>query len=472
MTSVGAGVTAGDNQTIDPDSAGAGAPPRSPAEPDGAPRVPVIDILRGLAILGILFMNINDMGQSLTASFDDIRHLGWTRADQIAWWLREIFANGTTRCLLEMLFGVGMVILTDRFASAAGELAVLRRYYVRNIVLFVFGVIHMYILLWPGDILHSYAMASLVAVLFRSLRARVLIPLGLVFATLQLVGGGLHVVQSRAELAKLPAIEARQAAGQPLTATETQIVKRTAAAAASAARRADQRTRDIAAEDAGRLGTTATWIAAQTQVSLTRFPTWRELGTVWEAAATMLIGAALFKLGIMQGARSRRFYWGMMLLAYAIAIPLRTLGAWDQTRFDGLPQINWATGEYARLAMTLGHIGAVHLLITTSFGRWLLNPFAAAGRTALTLYIAQTLICLWVFYPPFGFHLYGQQGWMALMLTALAVNAALLWWANRWLRSFKIAPVEWAWRSLIEWRRLPFRKPVQVAGMGARTLSA
>ena len=95
-------------------------------EPDGAPRIGSLDILRGIAILGILFMNINDMGASLWASFGDFRQLGWTGADQAAWWMREVIANGTARCMLEMLFGVGMVILTDRAAASMGRWRLLR----------------------------------------------------------------------------------------------------------------------------------------------------------------------------------------------------------------------------------------------------------------------------------------------------------------------------------------------------------
>ncbi len=57
----------------------------------------------------------------------------------------------------------------------------------------------------------------------------------------------------------------------------------------------------------------------------------------------------------------------------------------------------------------------------------------------------------------FGLGVFGTQGWAALMLTALAIDAALLWAATVYLRRYPIAPVEWLWRSLAEGRRMPFR---------------
>ena len=159
------------------------------AEPDGAPRIAVLDILRGIAILGILFMNINDMGGSIWATFGDVRHFGWSPADRTAWWLREVFANGTARGLLEMLFGAGMVILTGRAAGAAGEWTVLRRYYRRNIVLWLFGLAHLFVLLWPGDILHTYGIAALLVFLVRRLPAGWLLAIGLLMAGQQVLDG-------------------------------------------------------------------------------------------------------------------------------------------------------------------------------------------------------------------------------------------------------------------------------------------
>lgn len=429
-------------------------------EPDGAPRLAIMDILRGVAILGILFMNINDMGQSLNASFDDIRHLGWAPADQLAWWIREILANGTARCLLEMLFGVGMVILTDRFATAASGWAVLRRYYVRNIVLFLFGVVHMYILLWPGDILHSYGLAALVAVLFRRLRPRWLLTIGLSMALIQLtMGGYFGYYQGLQKRAQTVAIEAKQSAGQKLTADETKKLKAHIKAKAESAKREAEFKSKVAAEDKGRSGTGLSWIWAQILVSWDRFPSFFEILSIWEAAGTMLIGAALYKMGIIQGLRSRRYYLGMLMIGYGIGGTLRAIGAWEQTRFDDAPHTFWATMEVARLLMTIGHIGLVHVMITSPLGQRLLCPFAAAGRTALSVYVAQTLITLWVIFPPWGLALYGKLSWAPLMLLALAINAALLIWANFYVRYVDIAPVEWLWRSIIAGHRLPWREP-------------
>ena len=428
-------------------------------EPNGAPRIALLDILRGVAILGILFMNINDMGQSMTASFDDVRHLGWSAIDQTAWWLREVLANGTARGMLEMLFGAGMVILTDRFATQAEELAVLRRYYARNVILALFGLVHVFVLLWPGDILHTYGIAAMVAFLFRQLRPRALIFLGSSMALFFLIGGGLSYSADRSSAAALQTVTERRHAGIALTEADRIVVRDGAARATARAKATAERAASIAAEDTARTGKFTTWATQQ----------WRTFGQmeaqgfevlfVWEAAATMLIGAGLFRLGVLQGLRSPRFYARLAIWSYAVGIPLRLIEAYQGTRFTGAPEIGLATNEIARLAMTLGHVGLINLLVTTAVGARLLGPFAAAGRTALSIYIAQTLICLWVLYPPFVLGLYGRMSWAPLMLTALVIDGALLVGANLWTRRFRIGPVEWAWRSLVERRVLRWRVP-------------
>ena len=393
------------------------------AEPDGAPRIALLDILRGIAILGILLMNVSEMGASMTANWSDIRHIGWSGADRVAWWLRTLLVEGTARALLEMLFGAVMLILTDRIATA-GTAAVSLRYGWRNVVLWVFGMAHMMLLLWPGDILHTYAVAALLACAFRTLPARALLTIGLSYAAFTLVIGVVAVQQ-------------------PMRPIMAQMAE----ADATAVRR----------EDAFGHGDRRAWVEGQRRVGLDRLDS-DEIVFVWEAAATMLVGAALFRWGILQGDWSRRRYRWLLAGGYGIGLPLRIYGAWEATRFDGRAQIAWMWEDVARLAMTCGHVAPIALAVTTGAGARGLRPFVAAGRTALTLYVAQTLIVSWLIFSPFGLGLYGAFGWAWLMALALAVNALLLWAANAWLQRYRIAPVEWAWRSLVELRWLPMRR--------------
>ncbi|SOB87708.1 uncharacterized protein SAMN06297144_2844 [Sphingomonas guangdongensis] len=448
------------------------------AEPDGAPRVASLDILRGIAILGILFMNINAMGGAMESGWEDLWRYGHSRADEVAYFLRMTLADGTARCLLEMLFGAGMVILTDRAAAAAeasgrsgrlwrighrlfGPLAVLRAYYWRNFVLFLFGVAHIFILLWAGDILHTYGFAAMIAVLFRKLGPKMLLALGLTMALLQLGGGAYSYVDRTAELQQVAAIEAKQKAGTALTAPERKMLADVKDRKVKRDKREADANARMAKEDVARSAETGTFLSwAGAAWSITGFIQAKglEILFVWEAAATMLVGAALFRWGVLQGARSSRFYIITLILAYGFGLSTRGIGAVEEIIGHVGPSITWATMEVARLATTLGHVALVHLLLRTVAGTRALKPFEAAGRTALSVYIAQTMVCLWVLYPPFMLGLYGQQGWAAWMLTALAVNAALLWGANVWVRHYSIAPVEWAWRSIVAWRRLPFRR--------------
>lgn len=436
---------------------------RTAAEPDGAPRIAVLDILRGVAILGILFMNINDMGQSFYASFDDIRHLGWSAIDRQAWWAREVLANGTARCLLEMLFGAGLVILTRRAAWTLGDDVVWRRYCRRTLILFGFGLVHIFVLLWPGDILHTYALAALIAFPFRRLRAHRLIPIGLIYAMVMLAGGGASYVADAATRARVTAIEARMAAGTKVSQADRQVLTDESDTRDARADTIARSARDIAAEDIARKGTFLSWAGAQWHTIIDLERNALEILFVWEAASVMLIGMALFRLGILQGARSRRCYAGMMLAGYGLGVPLRILGGLARTALEtgqggaGLHLAD-AASEVARVAMTLGHVGLVNLLVGSAIGARLLRPFVAAGRTALSIYVAQTLICLWVLYPPFMLGLYGTMTWGPLMLTAFVIDAGLLIGANVWMRHFEIAPVEWAWRSLAGRRRLAWRK--------------
>lgn len=420
---------------------------------DQATRIDALDILRGLAILGIVFMNLPGAATYFAAFFGQAPLAGWTPADQAAWVFMEAVLEGTQRGLLQLLFGAGMLILAARAMHDDGPVAVADRYTRRNLWLMVFGLVNIFVLLFPGDILFIYALAALFLFPFRKLSPGVLLALGLVF-TLVDSGRGLADYLERRELqAQVESAQARQAGGTALSDADQGAL--TAWGELEAELQADEGF--LAYDKKMRLAPFADYASYSRGIWLEQRAYTGEIffQAVPEAFCVMLVGAALFKWGVIQGGRTRRFYLLLMLAGYAVGGPLRAIEVSQHLRFSPEPKVVAFTEEIARLAMTLGHLGMVHLLLGTNAGRALLAPFKAAGRTAFSLYVMQTLLTGWLLFPGIGLGLFGQFGWAGMFGISLAIIATQLVLANLWLRRFRMGPVEWLWRSLVECRRLP-----------------
>ena len=429
----------------------------APGVPAAGRRIDHLDVLRGIAILGILFINLPGAATYYAAFFGLEFVAGWSQLDRIAWAAMEIFIDGTQRGLLQLLFGAGMLILTARAMSDDGPVAVADIYYRRNLWLMLFGLANIFLLMFPGDILFVYALAALFIFPFRRLSPKVLLAIGLLWAAYSTATGAVRYVE-RAELQQqVTAAQAKAASGAAVSASERKALEqwqelRQGFRPDPAQLKADREARFAPfAEHAGY--NHHIWLEYRAR-SLGIF-----LEEIPEAFAVMLIGAALFKWGIMQGGRTRRFYAVMTLAAYAVGLALRFVEVQQHLTYAPGPRVVWFTDEIARLAMTLGHLGMVNLLMTTGLGQALLAPFKAAGRTAFSLYVMQTLITGWLLFPGIGLGLFGKLGWAEMFASTVAIVLFQLVMANLWLRAFSMGPVEWAWRSLVFLRRQPFRRP-------------
>lgn len=413
-----------------------------------SPRLPHLDVLRGLAILGILLINLPGFGTYYAAFFDDPTLAGWTATDQVTWITLEIVVEGAQRGLLQLLFGAGVLLLASRAMHDEGPVAVADRYYRRNLWLLVFGLVNIFVLLFPGDILFIYAIAALALFPFRRLAPATLLVLGLSWTAVD-TGTGLVDYADRREL------QAQVAAQDP-----------EAVAAWAELEAGLEPNREFMAYDrANRTGSYADYAAYARNIWLEQRAYTGEVffESVPEAFCAMLLGMALFKWGFLTGARRRRELLGLMLVMYAIALPLRWVELEQHLALSPAPKLVWFTGEIARLALTIGHLCLVGLVLSAAAGRRLLAPFQAAGRTAFTLYLMQTLIAGWLLFPSFGLGLFGQFGWAGLTAMSLAIIVAQLLMANLWLRYFRMGPVEWLWRSLVDWKPLPFRLQAKAA---------
>ena len=173
----------------------------------------------------------------------------------------------------------------------------------------------------------------------------------------------------------------------------------------------------------------------------------------------MLIGMALFRRGVFSAECSPRFYAALIAVAVAIGLPLVGYGiATDFAR--GWPVWSFFIGAqfnyWPRIVVSLGYVGVVMLACRTSALRALTRPLAAVGRTALTNYLLQTILCTALFYGH-GLGWFGFVDRMWQVGVVVAVWTVQLVASPLWLRRYRFGPAEWAWRSLTYGVRLPLR---------------
>jgi uncharacterized protein len=429
-------------------------------------RIVALDVLRGVAILAILVMNIPYMAGYAMVEPMDPRLVSWTAADQTVLRAVGTVLDGTQRGLLELLFGAGIMIMARRAMTPDAPIAIADLHYRRNLLLMAFGVFQALVLLWPGDILFPYGLVAVLMFAFRNLSPRTKAIVGVAFVLLAIAPGVSRYVERANEQAAATALIAKAAAKTPLTKKETDKVeawREKVASYAPAAQNAEKREK-MAEEQKFRRGAFVeyvgfTWVA---WVRLNFAPqAWFWL---CEIAGTMLLGMALYQWGVIQGRARASTYLAMAVIGYGIGATLRTLAVDESLQFSPAPRVGWITWDIARMALTLGHVGLLNLALKSRTGAAVLSPFQASGRMPLTIYLGASFICMWVLFSPFGFSLWGRYGWAGMEAIALGVIVAQLVFANLWMRAFESGPIDWVWKSLAYRKAQPFRKRPALAG--------
>ena len=398
-----------------------------------------LDLLRGLAVLGILTVNI--------AAFADVSSAAYvprpggvpSPADSLAFAATLVLFEGKMRGLFSILFGASLLLFVDR-AEAAGRPGA--RLQMRRLGwLALFGYLH-FLLLWEGDILFLYAVAGFLALAFRHAGALPLAAAGLlVFTSWQAWGSSLWIDHVRAEAA------AAQGSASP---AQARLVRETI----------EQRRR----EDAGELERLrGTW-PALVRHRLTEDPL-RPLRLVFytlgETLGYVLIGMALLRSGFLTGGWPRRqlsaLAWGGTMLGGAASLAFASWAAWR-----GWPEmamhlaINFALG-LPHLLMTLGYAAVLMRIAPRLLQTRAGQKLEAAGRMALSNYLGTSLAMTALFHG-WGLGLVGQYGPLTRVGFVVLGWALMLGCSTLWLGRFRQGPLEWLWRSLTEGRWLPLAK--------------
>lgn len=419
-----------------------------PSEPR---RIQSLDIFRGLAICGVLLVHMTSFG-AVPGAYDFPPLGGWSSADRIVWWIDFLFVEGAMRGLLSMLFGATFVLLTS---GEDQSITIADRYYRRTIWLFLFGIAHSYFLLMPEDILIIYGAAGLFLFPWRHAAPRALLVAGMAAVAVLTLSGGVELAGKLSLADAAQETAARLDAGEPARRQDADILKAWSRAQAEVL----PDPQAVKAMLAARLGDFKANFKRMGEIA-DELNTAREFG--WylvDALALMLVGAAFMKWGILQGKRPWGFYLRLMLAGYAIGLPLNFLEALQlyASDFSAVVRLETLTYEISRLAVTVGHVGLLHLVLRNPAMALLFQPFAALGRMALSNYLGHTLICQWLLFPGFGFALAGRFGLATLWMIALGIIVFQLVASRWWLARFRFGPFEWLWRSLALGRSVPLR---------------
>jgi len=387
-------------------------------------RIVALDALRGAGILGILAVHIQLFAMPVAARanptvFGDLRGLPGA-----VWLATYVLADGKFIAIFAMLFGAGIVMQAGRRDTAG--LSAAAPHFRRTAVLLLIGVLHAY-LLWYGDMLVTFALCGALVFQHRDLTPT------------------RHIIAGIAFLSVAPLLSAA------LAWTSPELVE---SAAPFMQPSSETVAREIAAYRGG-------WLAQLSH----RAPTAWEFQTsylalrgVWQTSGFMLLGMGFLKTGVLTGDRAARWYAALVAGGFGIGVPLMLLAAgrsfahgWD-LRDHMLVAVHF--DYWGNVLVGLGWVGAIVLLARRGL---VPHPVLAVGRTALSNYLLQTLVCTTVFYGH-GLGLFGSVGRVGQLVVVGLVWAIQLIVSSWWVRRFAMGPLEWALR----WATLGHPVPIRL----------
>jgi uncharacterized protein len=391
-------------------------------------RINQLDVMRGFALLGILIMNIISFGLPEAHYFnphaEGVLH-GWNQGALV---VSELFANEKFMGLFSLLFGASVVLFTDKVEGKGRSAWAFHMR--RNGWLLVFGLLHAY-LLWVGDILVTYAICSVWLFFFRKWSARNLfIASGasvLLLLSMDAVMGLSVPYWSEEDLTEFAAF---------WTPGSTTIAEEVATMQGSWS---DQMT----------IRLPGAW-AMQTEY----LPM-----LALRATAMMLLGMGLYKAGVLNGSRGRRWNGGLAIVGMAVGLAITGWGFHFSETREWSMNVFFNGGFFRSLGMVflvMGYVGGILWLCGGVARDWLERWLAPLGRMALTNYLAQTVICTTLMYGH-GFGMFGTLDRARMWLVIVPIWTVQIIVSKWWMDRYAFGPVEWAWRSLTYWRIQPLK---------------
>ncbi|OQX81295.1 MAG: hypothetical protein B6D64_02115 [Bacteroidetes bacterium 4484_276] len=394
-------------------------------------RILSLDLLRGIAVLGILIMNIQTFAMIGAAYMNPMAYGDLEGLNKWVWILSHILASNKFMSIFSILFGAGVLIFTSRAIDKGRRGGPL--HYRRMMWLFIFGMLHAY-LIWYGDILVAYSLCGMLVYVFRKKKPGKLIIASVMFFIVPV----LFTLLFSLSMPYWP----QESVGQNIQSwipsaekiqTELEVMR------GGWLLQMDQRIQST--------------VFMQTFLFL--------INVFWRVMSMMLLGMALFKWGVLTATKSNSFYLKMVLFGL---IPGYLIVSWGVVENFN---IGWDMGfsmfigslfnYFGSVAVALGYIGVVMLIAKSARCIKFKSVLCSVGKMAFTNYILMSLLGMFIFYGN-GLGYFGYVDRLTQILIVFGIWIILLVISPLWLKHFRFGPLEWLWRVLTYWHYQPMKR--------------
>lgn len=458
------------------------------------PRISSLDVLRGIAVLGALFVSIWIFGGFSTNQQNGLL-LKSKGFDYRLFGTVDILFNGKMRALIAIVFGAGMLLFfakeNQKNQLRSGDLFIRR-----HLWLLFFGLINALIFLWSGDMLFHLGMMGILLFPFVRMSKR-----GLLIAAILVtfIYSGKNYWQfaddrkAHNKYLAVVAVEKKISKDSADRATKDSLLKKQGKdsllnmqKADTLLQKKDTLTKEQKDEKAAWEGIAGNMKydakkdegekKAMRSVSYGKLwnhllpatqakeAQWTYQTGIWDFSGMILLGMVLFKIGFFNSRFTRRQY---LLIAVA-GLTAGILLAWFRLHYHQVAlkdyakfiEGNWFPYHlffpFERGFMVIGYAGLILAIISTRPLKHLWRGLADTGQMALTNYLLQSIICT-LFFTGFGMGYYGRLTQWQLYFFVIEICMVQVVFSVVWLRYFQYGPAEWLWRCLIYKKWLPNR---------------
>ena len=452
----------------------------------------ILDILRGVAILGILLISIREFG-GFTNNEQNFFGLNPHGGNYKLFYIISVLFEGKMTALMAMVFGAGLVVFMQKKEYPA-PLAAPDAWIRHQFWLIAFGIFNAFVLLWPADILFRFGVLGILLFAFWRMRSKGLLIAAIICTLIYCGKQYWYFADDKDDHKKYTVVmelekKFKQDSTDQAKKDSLNIEKYTVAQIKlndSLAKKNDTLNRKQEREKGKWEGTIkglkydSSALAAENKAMRTNSycKTWSHLversknkesfwlysiGT-WEMAAPMFLG--MFLLGI--GFFSRRFSPSKYIITAIITLGIGFALAWVRMHYSSIKLFDYAgyVGNQAfppnqffpieNILLATGYASLLLLLLRAKMLNWLWQSLAAAGRLALTNYIIQTIICTFFFYG-YGFGYFGRLTQLQLYFMVAEIWMVQIVFSVLWLRYYTMGPLEWLWRCMVYRKWLPWK---------------